>query len=159
MFCFCLLFLLDFFRLHMHKLTKYQAHITKTKKQTNKKRRQINTNIGHPPAHHPTANEYLSGSGWMSCICVFSFLEVFVFFFCLFCFCIVFLSFCMYKQQNSSNNKTQLKPQKNKQTQIQLIQPEPERYFFVVEWSAGCPVFFRFLLFISKVFCCFCCGL
>ena len=27
-----------------------------------------NANIGHPPAHHPTANKYLSGSGWMRCM-------------------------------------------------------------------------------------------
>ena len=23
----------------------------------------------HPSAHHSTANKYISGSGWMSCIC------------------------------------------------------------------------------------------
>ena len=37
-------------------------------------------NVGHPPAHHSTTNQYLSGSGWMSCVLL----------------CLYYLRFCLY---------------------------------------------------------------
>ena len=48
-------------------------------KSFNRLRENIKT-TGHPPAHHSTANTYLSGSGWMICIFFFVFLEGFCFF-------------------------------------------------------------------------------
>ena len=59
----------------------------------------------------------------------------------------------MYKRNKYSKNKTQKTTfEKNITNKIQLIQPEPERYLFAVEWWAGgCPVFV--FLFLSKVFC------
>ena len=46
-------------------------------------------------------------------------------------------------------------PSRNTKTTIQLIQPEPERYFFVVEWSAGCPVCFVCCVFLEGFCVCF----
>ena len=51
-----------------------------------------------------------------------------------------------------TNNQKHLR--ENKTINIQLIQPEPERYLFAVEWWAGCPVFVV-LCFFSKVCCLF----
>ena len=102
---------------------------------------------GHPPARHSTANKYLSGSGWMSC--------VFVCFSRRLCLCVWFLleSFRVYMRKSSKRQCKNKKEKRNKKkttfdkkktkkkTEIQLIQPEPERYLFAVEWWAGgCPV-------------------
>ena len=47
---------------------------------------------------------------------------------------------------------------KNNKTKIQLIQPEPERYLFAVEWWAGgCAVFLFVFLEGFLFFFCFCC--
>ena len=45
--------------------------------------------------------------------------------------------------KTTHNNKTNnLREKKNIRTNIQLIQAEPERYLFAVEWWAGgCPIF------------------
>ena len=89
------------------KSSKGQCKKTKTSIKTK------NKNTGHPPAHHSTANKYLSGSGWMSCIFLcFLVLSLrlcylcFVVIVCVCC-CIVFLSCCMYKRKNYSKNKKQ----------------------------------------------------
>ena len=111
-------------------------------KQTTRKRKnkQQKNEKGHPPAHHSTANEYLSGSGWMSCICLF-FLEGFILFLCLLeCVRLYMqkLEKTMQKQkeqQRKNKTKTKNKNKKRKKRKpsrktkrIQLIQPEPERY-------------------------------
>ena len=58
----------------------------------------------------------------------------------------------MYKRNNSSKNKKDFdKKIKINLKKKKLIQQEPERYSFAVEWWAGCPVCCVCVLF-SKVF-------
>ena len=96
----------------------------------------------------------------MSCsfCCCLVFLEGCLLFVLFVCVCLVFLSVCMYKRNKSSKNKQNtksLREKKQSTTKIQLIQPEPERYLFAVEWWAGCPVLFV-CCFVSKAFCFVC---
>ena len=87
-FC-CFLFTIMCSLIHAKILCKNtQKYYAKTKKNTKPSQKQTNT--GHPPAHHSTANKYLSGSGWMTCIVDFFYRRLFVCFCCYF----VFVCFC-----------------------------------------------------------------
>ena len=64
---------------------KARTNITKEQQNTfDKNKNKNNKHTGHPPAHHSTANKYLAGSGWMSCISFVSFRR-FLFSYLLFC--------------------------------------------------------------------------
>ena len=61
--------------------------------------------MGHPPAHHSTANQYLSGSGWeiMYLCCVYVFVVVI---------CACFDCKCKSLNRLGENNKKQKKQKK-----------------------------------------------
>ena len=118
---------------------------------------------GHPPAHHSTANKYLSGSGWMSCICLL------LFFSKVFCLCVVLLELCrLYMQKlkktrrkQKNNRKTHKQKQKNSKnnktkTEIQDIQPSTRPRINISQVPAGRFMFFSFLFvcFFSIICCC-----
>ena len=134
----------------------------KQTKKHNSKKNIEHRNIGYP-ALDPTANKYISGSGWeiyvcsVCCLCCYVFLRVVFLLFVCFYMCL-FDCKCKSLQRLGEN----IKKRKQKQTTLrktfkkktEISQPEPERYLFAVGSRAGYPVFMFVVLFLEFV--CFC---
>ena len=128
--------LLELFRLYMQKLKKTRQQQQHNKPSRKKKYSSSSRNL---------KDIYSRSSGGLEdvlylCCCLCFSRKCFVVLLCLLFLPSLFGAFACTSEQNySNNNKTPSR--KTIKTNIQLIQPEPERYLFAVEWRArGCPV-------------------
>ena len=108
--CCCLCCYMCFFDCKCKSLKRLGENITQNRKQHKQKHKNSKNNTKNNrntvyPALDPTANKYLSGSGWEIC-CFGFFLELLCFVSVSFCFRLVFLSFCIYNRTNTYTNIT-----------------------------------------------------
>ena len=141
---------------------------TKTKKKNIKTKsfeKNINTEIqGIQPRTQPriniisTANKYLSGSGWMSCIfVVFVFLKG-----VLLLFCVYYSLFRLYMQQLKKTRQTKENLREKQKTTKHTARPAGTWKIYirgrVVGWRMSCIFVFvvSLMLFVVFLFVCFC---
>ena len=148
----------------MQKLKKTMQQQQKQQKtfENNNKNKKYNSSSRNPKDIYSRSSGGLEDVLYLCCCLCFS-RKCFVVLLCLLFLPSLFGAFACTSEQNySNNNKTPSR--KTIKTNIQLIQPEPERYLFAVEWWAGCPVFVCVVLLICLeslfvylfIFCLFC---